>query len=181
MVPRVNMKSIITFFHFIALILSSVGISDLTNILDGRNSWMKSQCIRTRIILDVLDYLCLNHKENVSKETESHRIKEDNSHLNSILDYIKTCWNPLTEGGRLIKYRKRKGCLVRNFKFSPKHECNWTAGRKRFTQRCLDNPSKFPDQIPKIKASTFATEELQIKRKKADGKIEILNAAPSYG
>ena len=49
-----------------------------------------------------------------------------------------------------------------------------TTGRKRFTQRCLDNPSKFHDQIPKIKASTFATEELQIKRKKADGKIEIL-------
>jgi hypothetical protein len=36
----------------------------------------KSYSIRTRIISNILDYIGLNHKENVSKVTKSHRIKK---------------------------------------------------------------------------------------------------------
>lgn len=52
----------------------SSGISVLTNSVDGRTRWMKSRSIRTRVISNILDYLELNQKENVSKESNSYEI-----------------------------------------------------------------------------------------------------------
>lgn len=82
----------------------------------------KSYSIRTRIISNILDYIGLNHQENVSKVTKSHRIKkilqsfEFNCGLNQNLQ--RSFHQRST---RLIQYCHRKGCLTRNFKFSPKH------------------------------------------------------------
>lgn len=105
---------------------------------------MKSHSIRTRIISNVFDYLGSNHKENVSKESKSYRIKKDSSHLNLIVDYIKTCRDPFTEGGEnLFNIATGKAVSQEISDFLLNIKVIGKQASERFTQRCVDDPSKF--------------------------------------
>lgn len=99
---RVTVKAISVYSYFHNLNFYTLGISVLTNSVDGRTRWMKSRSIRTRVISNILDYLELNQKENVSKESKSYGIRKDNNHLNLIVEYIKTCRDPFIEEGEKL-------------------------------------------------------------------------------
>lgn len=120
---RVTVKAISVYSYFHNLNFYTLGISVLTNSVDGRTRWMKSRSIRTRVISNILDYLELNQKENVSKESKSYGIRKDNNHLNLIVEYIKTCRDPFIEEGEKL-FNHGKSCFARDFIFSSEHKCN---------------------------------------------------------
>lgn len=148
---RVTVKAISVYSYFHNLNFYTLGISVLTNSVDGRTRWMKSRSIRTRVISNILDYLELNQKENVSKESKSYGIRKDNNHLNLIVEYIKTCRDPfIEEGEKLFNIATGKAVSQEISSFLLNINVIGKQASERFTQRCLDDLSKFHDSIPKI-------------------------------
>lgn len=148
------------------------GVVNLTDSIAARQRWAINHYLRTEISSDILNYLGLTSKEDVSREVNPSCIRRDMRQLMDVMACIVSCSNPFeNESTSLhnISTGKTASPVTQYFLTNVME-----IGRKAmddFIQRCVADSAAFEKPIQKQKIHTFAEEGIKINRR-VNGKIQ---------
>ena len=138
-----------------------VGIISLTNSISARQRWAQGHSVCTAILSNLFTELKLTRKEDITKELQPNCIKRNVNDVEIILDFIEETRNPFHEHANpdtLFNISTGKSASAETKYFLMNVNTLGKNLRENFIKKCVEDPSKFEEQLTRQKMKTFATE-----------------------